>query len=98
MAAGSDAENQTNIDEQTPLLDDHQSDQQPDQPVENSKGGSEKNASWYIWRIFWAIVAALVLAVFIKGWIDAGGDVDVGDQLMSRHYRTSSLTLCSSST
>jgi hypothetical protein len=26
---------------------------------------------WYAWRIFWVILGALVLALFIKGWIDA---------------------------
>ena len=69
-AAG--AETQINIDEQTPLLDNHQSDQQPDQ-----NDHERKQASWYVWRILWAIVAAIVLVVFIKGWIDAGSDVDV---------------------
>jgi len=79
MAHDGDPENQTNIEsnEQTPLLDDHQSDQDPDQDPDQ-KGPEKKPASWYIWRIFWAIVAAFVLAVFIKGWVDAGGDVDVG--------------------
>jgi uncharacterized membrane protein YraQ (UPF0718 family) len=73
MAHDSDAENQANINEQTSLLNDQEVDQQPD-----PKAHDQKKASWYIWRIFWVIVAALVLAVFIKGWIDAGGDVDVG--------------------
>jgi uncharacterized membrane protein YraQ (UPF0718 family) len=79
MAHDGDPENQTNIasNEQTPLLDDHQSDQDRDEDPDQ-KGPEKKRASWYIWRIFWAIVAALILAVFIKGWIDAGGDVDVG--------------------
>jgi len=71
-----DAENQGNaIDEQTPLINDHS-------PIEEStQDGIEpkpKGRSWYAWRIFWAIVIALVLSVFIKGWIDAGADVDVG--------------------
>lgn len=26
---------------------------------------------WYVWRVFWAVLGALVLALFIKGWIDA---------------------------
>jgi hypothetical protein len=75
MAHDDDTENQTIIpsNEETPLLDDGQSDQQPDQ-----KAPERKPASWYIWRIFWAIVAALVLAIFIKGWVDAGSDVNVG--------------------
>lgn len=73
MAHDSDAENQTDINEQTSLLNDHQTDQQLD-----PKGHDQKQTSWYVWRVFWAIVVAIVLAVFIKGWIDAGGDVDVG--------------------
>jgi hypothetical protein len=31
---------------------------------------------WYIWRAFWFVLAALVLAFFIKGWIEAD-DVEV---------------------
>ena len=79
MAHDGDPENQTNLEsnEQTPLLDDHQSDQSRDEDPD-PKGHEKKPASWYIWRIFWAIIAALILVVFIKGWIDAGGDVDVG--------------------
>ncbi len=76
MASDGDAENQRNNNEQTPLLDEQQSDQQTDQSCDEPK--QKKQASWYIWRAFWAIVAALVLAVFIRGWIDAGGDVEVG--------------------
>ena len=31
----------------------------------------KRTKGWWFWRIFWTIVAALILAVFIKGWIDA---------------------------
>jgi hypothetical protein len=72
MARDGDAENQINVNQQTPLLDNNQSGQQPDQNDHEHKG-----AWWYVSRIFWAIVIALVLGVFIKGWIDAGGDTDV---------------------
>ena len=61
--------------EQTPLLGDHQSDQQADVDDEAEKGG--RPTSWWIWRGFWVILGALFLALFIKGWIDAGGDVEV---------------------
>jgi len=53
-----------------------------DQPPEYEETGEEdvpekeRKASWYIWRGFWFVLAALFLALFIKGWIDAGGDVD----------------------
>ncbi|CAK7274739.1 hypothetical protein SEPCBS119000_006327 [Sporothrix epigloea] len=39
--------------------------------------------SWYLWRGVWTLTAALVLGLFVKGWVDAGGDVqfDLGDAL-----------------
>lgn len=37
---------------------------EPPPPQPRTKG-------WWAWRIFWFLVAALVLALFIKGWIDA---------------------------
>lgn len=30
-----------------------------------------RTKGWWAWRIFWFILAALVLALFIKGWVDA---------------------------
>jgi hypothetical protein len=75
MAVNGDEENQTVSNEQTPLLNDEQSDDQADQDTEEPKQVGQ--ARWYIWRVFWVVVAALILAVFIKGWIDAGSDVNV---------------------
>lgn len=98
MALNGDAENQTNSasNEQTPLLDDnHQSDPQPDQQPEQN-GHERKQTSWYVWGVFWAIVAALVLAVFIKGWIDAGSDVNVSNWV-PRLVRNLSVQLISDS-
>ncbi|CAK7225119.1 hypothetical protein SCUCBS95973_005751 [Sporothrix curviconia] len=42
-----------------------------------------RRASWYVWRAAWTLLAAFVLGIFVKGWIDAGGDVqfDLGDAL-----------------
>jgi hypothetical protein len=79
MAHNSDSGNQINITshEQTSLLEDHQSDYQQSEENENENGYEQNKLGWYIWRIFWTIVAALVLVIYIKGWIDAGGDVDV---------------------
>lgn len=71
MARPDDAENQMS-NEQAPLLADPQSDQEP-----GPKKAETKQASGYFWKIFWAIVAILIAALFIKGWIDAGSDVDV---------------------
>lgn len=50
--------------------------QQPSHPPDEIEPQT-RNTSWYIWRIFWSILAIAALALFIKGWIDAGGDVDV---------------------
>lgn len=76
------------IDEETPLLgpetgdgairadnnsnapakdDDVTGDAPPSQP---------RPTSWYVWRAVSTLAAALILFVFIKGWVDAGGDVD----------------------
>ncbi|KAK8010165.1 hypothetical protein PG990_009130 [Apiospora arundinis] len=46
------------------------------QPHESPR---QRTRSWWFWRILWAVLAALVLAVFIKGWIDAKDvEFDVG--------------------
>lgn len=79
MAHDGDEENQMIVNtsnEETPLLSDHQSEEHPE--VNGPEPEPERRkASWYIWRVLWVIVAGLILAAFIKGWIDAGGDVDV---------------------
>jgi len=85
MTFENDLENNTNAsveeppiqDEQTPLLDDisatsAEGDGQDEQPKP-----PKREISWYLWRMFWFLTTSLVLAVFIKGWIDAGSDVDV---------------------
>ncbi|KAK0624604.1 mitochondrial carrier protein [Bombardia bombarda] len=75
----------TSSSEQTPLIGDHRSDAQyhdGDEPQDQSSDGQEvepkasKTVSWYAWRILLAVLSILVLVVFIKGWVDAGGDVD----------------------
>ncbi|KAK8867604.1 mitochondrial carrier domain-containing protein [Apiospora arundinis] len=49
------------------------------QPHESPR---QRTRSWWFWRILWAVLAALVLAVFIKGWIDAKDvEFDVGGAL-----------------
>lgn len=63
--AAESAQNDRDSDDAT-LLD------QPPQP--------QRTAGWYLWRAFWVVLGALVLAVFIKGWIDAD-DVNVRDPL-----------------
>ncbi|CAK7274726.1 hypothetical protein SEPCBS57363_006308 [Sporothrix epigloea] len=36
---------------------------------------SPRPVGWYVWRGVWTLLAALVLGIFIRGWIEAGGDV-----------------------
>lgn len=73
MTLENDVETQAGLTESTPLLVGEQSRQSHPDQQENKK----RSARWYLWRAFWLIAAALVLAVFIKGWIDADGDVNV---------------------
>ncbi|TID26374.1 mitochondrial carrier [Venturia nashicola] len=70
-------------DEETPLLADQRTDSIEADPDQNELGApgdyeesERKTRSWYLWRLFWILVVALVLGVFIHGWIIAGGDVD----------------------
>lgn len=73
MAREGDVESQSNPHEETPLLNGEQSSPRVDDPESEPGRGS-----WSYWRLFWAVVAVVVAIVFIKGWIDAGSDVDVG--------------------
>ncbi|CAF3455399.1 unnamed protein product [Fusarium graminearum] len=75
MSSRSDPEAPARNDEQTPLL--------RDQHIETEQVGNneseivpaptpeKRTRSWYAWRIFWTILVIVVLAVFIKGWIDS---------------------------
>ncbi|KAH8882971.1 mitochondrial carrier [Thozetella sp. PMI_491] len=89
-----DAENQAAAHERTPLLQEQTPLLQGDQPpVEGAQGETPapeqpeeevaaRNWTRHAWQGFWAVVAAFVLAVFIKGWVDAGDvDFDLGKAL-----------------
>lgn len=77
MSPSSDVENgrqqpngteSTANDERAPLLQQpSHGDDVPSQP---------RTWGWYAWRGFWAVLAAVIIGLFIKGWIDAD-DVDV---------------------
>jgi len=73
MTTQADPEGLARSTEQTPLLADqpspeiHEADNEPEAEPTPEK----RPKSWYAWRIFWAVLAIVVLAVFIKGWIDA---------------------------
>lgn len=73
----SDAEAGT---ETTPLLasraEEGENQHEEAQLLEPPQSEAKRTKSWWFWRILWAVLAILVLAVFIKGWIDAD-DVEV---------------------
>ncbi|KAH7333820.1 mitochondrial carrier domain-containing protein [Rhizoctonia solani] len=69
--AGGDLENSSRTDEQTPLLRAEQTANEHEQAALLEPQPEPRTKSWYAWRVFWAVLAALVLGVFIKGWIDA---------------------------
>lgn len=72
-----DAEHQRTAapaDEETPLLNEGLTEQEGES---DPKEPEASRVGWWAWKIFWFIFLALVLTVFIKGWIDAGSDVHV---------------------
>ncbi|KAF4459080.1 hypothetical protein FALBO_14174 [Fusarium albosuccineum] len=76
MSNNNDPESSQRSTEQTPLLGDqppHAEDgrSEPELEPESEPTPEKRSHSWYAWRIFWAILAAIVIGVFIKGWIDA---------------------------
>ncbi|RYP08774.1 hypothetical protein DL764_001685 [Monosporascus ibericus] len=58
--------------QQTPLLEGQETPRDEHEQAALLEPPPEKRTrSWWFRRIFWAIVAVVILAVFIKGWIDA---------------------------
>jgi len=82
MASRHDVEDGTKPDERAPLLaNEHSRREAEAQSTDNEAGPDEpaavaRNWQWYAWRGFWTVFAILVLAVFVKGWVDSE-DVDV---------------------
>lgn len=65
----------TRYDEESPLLGEEVNEgEAAAEPETHAKG---RRAGWYIKVVIWIIIAAAIAAVFIKGWVDAGGDVKV---------------------
>lgn len=70
--------------ETTPLLGAHQQDEGRDEHEHEQAAPREppqsepakRTKSWWLWRALWTVLGALVLAFFIKGWIEAE-DVEV---------------------
>lgn len=82
MAFRPDVEANTKPDERAPLLANESSRRDVETQSVNDEAEPDKPAAvarnwqWYAWRGFWAVLAILVVAVFIKGWVDSE-DVDV---------------------
>lgn len=66
--------------EETPLLasqaEEGRNEHEEAALLEPPQSETRRTKSWWFWRILWTLLAALVLAVFIKGWVDAK-DVEV---------------------
>ncbi|CAE6436261.1 unnamed protein product [Rhizoctonia solani] len=75
MSPGADLENPSATSERTPLLQTEQTANEHEQAALLEPQPEPRTKSWYAWRVFWGILAAVILGVFIKGWIDAD-DVD----------------------
>ena len=73
-------------DELTPLL--HNLRQPSAESGEGQPGAIQEEAPpparrYYAWHVVWVVAAALLAVVFVKGWIDAGADVNVGGTVSS---------------
>ncbi|KAM5343519.1 hypothetical protein ACJ41O_012056 [Fusarium nematophilum] len=76
MTIGNDPERRHEDTEHTPLLRDRPpqagDDQaEPELEPQEEPTPEKRPQSWYAWRIFWAVLAIVVIGVFVKGWIDA---------------------------
>jgi hypothetical protein len=81
MAARRDLENGSTLNERAPLLAPEQpnaavaASQDEEEPAAKPQSESSKRRE-YGWRGFWIVVAILLVALFVKGWIESD-DVDV---------------------
>ena len=92
MPSQRDLEGGSVPDERAPLLSHDAARQHTPTPSESDEiiDQPEKAASktwYYVWRGILAVFAILVVAVFIKGWIEAD-DVDVCPSAVSRYIQT----------
>lgn len=80
MAPHRDVETGPAQDERAPLLGQQRSEQSesasPEEDVSPRPQSEASKRREYGWRGFWIVVAILVIAAFVKGWIEAD-DVDV---------------------
>ncbi|KAH7122011.1 mitochondrial carrier domain-containing protein [Dactylonectria estremocensis] len=72
MASDTDPFNASERGEQAPLLGDSQRPLvEGERPVSPKPQHEDATRGRYAWKIVWAVLTIFVLAVFIKGWIDA---------------------------
>jgi hypothetical protein len=77
MTSHRDAEISATPDERAPLLAGETAHGEEGSSDVSSEPQKDASKTWqYVWRGFWVVLAILVIAVFVKGWISAD-DVDV---------------------
>jgi hypothetical protein len=83
MATQREIDTTATPDERAPLLAPEHARYDADETTEDdaiAEAGEATSNTWlYLWRGFWVLLAILIIAVFIKGWIDAD-DVNVSAQ------------------
>jgi hypothetical protein len=91
MPSQRDLEGGGTLDERAPLLSHDAARQHTPTPSESGDIIDPDKATsktwYYVWRGLLAVFAILVVAVFVKGWIEAD-DVDVCISQPSRYIRT----------
>lgn len=60
-----DLETRPLLGETRPLLGDRPEEEQ------DEREPATRGKKWYAWRIFWGLLVVIIVAVFVKGWIDA---------------------------
>ena len=87
MAARRGLENGSTADERAPLLVPQRNEEasatassEDDEEVTPKPESEASRRRAYGWRGFWIVVAILIIAVFVKGWIEAD-DVDVSNSV-----------------
>lgn len=98
MSSQRDLERASTPDERAPLLAHDATRQQPVTPSESGDvlDEAEKatvNTWYYVWRALLAIFSILIIAVFVKAWIDAD-DVDVS--IIHTWFSNQKLIVCNS--
>lgn len=94
MAERTNTESSREADERSALLGDQHSQHEDGEqtPLLDTSAEEGRSKSWYAWRIFWAILLAVIIGVFIKGWIDSD-ETDVISYLTPLSPRFIPLTL-----